>query len=122
MRKRFDLDVDVYLRARVQLGHHGRLKRLLEVEAHLRGLAVSVRPPLPLRGAEGGHAVLTVDDGSVVEGSTAGASHLVEKKQPNIVVGGRVWIQLNALHRLLIQRPCLFPTLPEAAPLVCAYI
>ena len=94
MRKCFDLDVDVYLRAGVQLGHHRRLERLLEVEAHLCGLAVSVRPPLPLCGAEGGHAVLTVDDGSVVEGSTAGAPHLGEEKQPDMVVGGRVWIQL----------------------------
>jgi len=59
------------LRAWVKLGHHGGLERLLEVETHLRGLAVSVGSPLPLGGAERGHAVLTVDDRSVMEGSIA---------------------------------------------------
>lgn len=71
-----NLDVDVDLRAWKQLGHDGSFEGLLQVEAHLRRLAVPVRSPLPLRCTEGGHAVLTVDDGSVVPSPAAGASHL----------------------------------------------
>ena len=71
-----NLDVDVYLRAWVQLGHHGGFKRLLQVEAHLSGLAVPVWSPLPLRCAERGHAVLTVYYSSVVTSPAAGTSHL----------------------------------------------
>lgn len=65
------LDIDVYLRAWVELGHHSSFKRLLEVETHLSGLAVPMGPPLPLRCAERGHAVLTVDNSSVVKSPTA---------------------------------------------------
>lgn len=70
------LDVDVYLRTRVQLGHHSSFKCLLQVEAHLGRLAVTMRPPLPLCCAEGGHAVLTVDDRSIVKSPAARTSHL----------------------------------------------
>lgn len=66
-----DLDIDVYLRAWVELGHHSSFKRLLEVEAHLSGLAVPMRSPLPLCCAERGHAVLTVDNGPVMKSPTA---------------------------------------------------
>lgn len=65
------LDINIDLGAREELGHHSSFKRLLQVEAHLSGLAVSVRPPLPLRCAERGHAVLAVDNSSIVEGSTS---------------------------------------------------
>lgn len=73
-----NLDIDVNLRAWVQLRHHSSFERLLQVEAHLRGLAIPVRSPLPLCGAERGHAVLTVDDSSIVTSPTAGTSHLEE--------------------------------------------
>lgn len=66
-----NLDIDVYLRARVQLGHHSSFKRLLQVEAHLSRLAVPVWSPLPLRCAERGHAVLTVNNGSIVTSPAA---------------------------------------------------
>lgn len=65
-----NLDIDVYLRARVELGHHSSFKRLLEVEAHLSGLAVPMWSPLPLCRAECGHAVLTVDNGPIVKSPT----------------------------------------------------
>jgi len=42
------LDIDVYLRARVELCQHSSFESLLEVEAHLSGFAVSVWSPLPL--------------------------------------------------------------------------
>lgn len=71
-----NLDIDVNLRAWVQLRHHSSFEGLLQVEAHLCGLPVPVRSPLPLRCAERGHAVLTVDDGSIVTSPTAGTSHL----------------------------------------------
>lgn len=71
-----NLDIDVYLRAWVQLRHHGSLEGLLQVEAHLSGLAVPVRSPLPLRGAKRCHAVLAVDDSPIVTSPTAGASDL----------------------------------------------
>lgn len=66
-----DLNIDVYLRAWVELGHHSGFKRLLQVEAHLGGLAVPVWSPLPLCCAERGHAVLTVDDSSIVTSPAA---------------------------------------------------
>lgn len=46
------------------------------MEAHLGGLAVTMRPPLPLCCAEGGHAVLTVDDRLIVTSPAARTSHL----------------------------------------------
>lgn len=70
------LDININLRAREELGHHSSFKRLLQVEAHLGGFAVSMRSPLPLRRAECGHAVLAVDSRSIVEGPTSRATHL----------------------------------------------
>lgn len=65
------LDINIDLGVWEELGHHSSFERLLQVEAHLSGFAVSVRPPLPLRRAEGGHAVLAVDNSSIVEGPTS---------------------------------------------------
>lgn len=79
-----NLDIDVYLGAWVELGQHGSFKRLLEVKAHFCGLAVSVRSPLPLRRAEGGHAVLAVDNGSVMKGPTTSTSNLNGKQEVSI--------------------------------------
>lgn len=73
-----NLDIDVNLRAWVQLRHHSSFEGLLQVEAHLSGLPVPMRSPLPLRGAERGHAVLTVNDSSIVTSPTAGTSYLGE--------------------------------------------
>lgn len=71
-----NLDVDIDLRAWKELGHDSSLKRLFQVKAHLCRLAVPVRSPLPLRCAEGGHAVLTVDHSPVMPSPAARASHL----------------------------------------------
>lgn len=71
-----DLDIDVYLRTRVELRHHCSFKCLLQVEAHLSGLAVPVWSPLPLCCAERGHAVLTVDNGPIVKSPAARTSYL----------------------------------------------
>lgn len=70
------LDIDVNLRAWIQLRHHCSFEGLLQVEAHLGGLPIPVRSPLPLRGAERGHAVLTVDDSSIVTSTAAATSYL----------------------------------------------
>lgn len=75
------LDIDVNLRAWVQLCHHSSFESLLQVKAHLSGLPIAVRSPLPLRGAERGHAVLTVDDSSIVTGTTAGTSNLGRRRK-----------------------------------------
>lgn len=71
-----NLDIDVNLRAWVQLRHHSSFEGLLQVEAHLSGLSISVRAPFPFRGAECGHAVLTVNDSAIVPSPTAGTSYL----------------------------------------------
>lgn len=70
------LDIDVNLRARVQLRHYSSFKRLLQMKAHLCGLAISVGSPLPLCCTKRGHAVLTVNDSSIVTSPAAGTSHL----------------------------------------------
>lgn len=70
------LHIDVYLRAWEELGHHSSFKRLLQVETHLGGFAISVWSPLPLSCAERGHAVLAIDDSSIVKSPTSGAPHL----------------------------------------------
>lgn len=46
------------------------------MKAHLAGLTVSVWTSLPLRRAERGHAVLTVNDRTIVQRFTARASCL----------------------------------------------
>lgn len=70
------LDINVYLRAWVQISQHCCLESLLEVKAHLCGLAVPVGSSLPFSCTEGSHAVLAVDDSTVMEGLAAGTSHL----------------------------------------------
>lgn len=74
------LDINVYLRAWVQISQHRCLESLLEVKAHLCGLAIPVGSSLPLRCTEGRHAVLAVDDSTVMEGLAAGASHLENRE------------------------------------------
>lgn len=71
-----NLDIDVDLRAWEQLGHDSSFKSLFQVQAHLCRLAVPVRSPLPLGCAEGGHAVLAVDNSSIVPSPAARAPHL----------------------------------------------
>lgn len=46
------------------------------MKAHLAGLPVAVWTSLPLGGAERGHAVLTVDDRTIVQRLTARAAGL----------------------------------------------
>lgn len=75
------LDIDVNLGAWVELRHHSSFESLLQVEAHLSGLPIAVRSPLPLRGAERGHTVLTVYDGSIVTSPTAGTSYLWRRSE-----------------------------------------
>ena len=70
------LDIDVYLRARVELCQHSSFESLLEVEAHLSGFAVSVWSPLPLPCAECCHAILAVDNSPIMKGPTPRTSHL----------------------------------------------
>lgn len=70
------LDIDVNLRAWVQLRHYSSFKCLLQMEAHLCGLAIPVGSPLPLSCTKRGHAVLTVDDSSIMTSPAAGTSHL----------------------------------------------
>lgn len=74
------LDINVYLRAWVQISQHRCLESLLEVKAHLCGLAIPMGSSLPLRCTEGRHAVLAVDDSTVMEGLAAGASHLENRE------------------------------------------
>ena len=74
--KSADLDKDVDLRAGVQGREDGGVEGLLEVHAHLLGLAVTAWPSLALTGAEGGHAVLAVYHHLVVQRLAAPPSHL----------------------------------------------
>ncbi len=55
------------------------------MKAHLAGLAVSVWTSLPLRRAERGHAVLTVNDRTIVQRLTARASRLQETERSRTV-------------------------------------
>lgn len=71
-----NLDIDVNLRPWKQLGHDSGFKGLLQMEAHLCRLAVPMRSPLPLCCTEGGHAVLTVDNSSIMPSPAARTSHL----------------------------------------------
>lgn len=71
-----NLDIDVDLRTWKQLGHDSSFKSLFQMEAHLGRLAVPMRSPLPLGCAEGGHAVLAVDNSSIMPSPAARASHL----------------------------------------------
>lgn len=101
-----NLDVDVDLRAWKQLGHDSSFESLFQVEAHLCGLAVPVGSPLPLGCTEGGHAVLAVDDSSIMPSSAAGAPHLG---------GDTITGALKTDRQLLIKRDNLTlrcPTVP----------
>lgn len=60
----------------MQLCKDGCLEGLTQLQAHLAGLSVSMRPPLALARAEGGRTVLTVHQGPVREGSGPGAPDL----------------------------------------------
>lgn len=80
-----NLDIDINLRSRVQLGHHSSLKRLLQVEGHLSGFAVSVWSSLPLRCAERGHAILAVDNCSIMKSPTSRTSHLEENDKKELM-------------------------------------
>lgn len=74
------LHIDVYLGAWVELGEDGGFESLFQVKTHLAGLAIAMRASLPLRRAECGHAVLTVNDRAVVEGFTPGPSNLKQEQ------------------------------------------
>lgn len=75
------LNIDVYLGAWVELCEDGGLKGLFQVKTHLAGLAIAVRSSFPLRRAERSHAVLTVNDRTVVKGFTSGPSNLKENSE-----------------------------------------
>lgn len=56
------------------------------MKTHLTGLAVAVWTSLPLSGAERGHAVLTVNDRTIVQGLTARASGLQGDISAHIII------------------------------------
>lgn len=72
------LNIDVYLGSWVQLGEDGSFKGLFQVKTHLAGFAIAVWSSFSLCRAERGHAVLAVNDRSVVKRFTSGPSNLKE--------------------------------------------
>lgn len=87
------------------------------MQRHLGRLPVPVRPPLPLGGAEGGHAVLAVQHRPVGQRLAAGAARLVRP----VHHGQRLGVALFDVGRAvrLREHPHPGPHLPQlrsAAP------
>lgn len=75
------LNIDVNLWAWVELSEDGGFKGLFQVKTHLAGLAIAVWSSFPLCCAERGHAVLAVNNCSVMKGFTSGPSNLKKNSE-----------------------------------------
>lgn len=96
----------------MQLRKDSCLEGLTQLQPHLAGLPVPMRPPLALAGAEGGRAVLTVDQGPVWEGSGPGAPDLRGKGLMSQARASQLTLRLPpaqvpnlGLPRISLQRP-----------------
>ncbi len=78
------LNEDVNLRTRIKLRHYGCVECLFEVHRHFYGFPITARPPLPLTGAERGHAVLAVDQRLVMQSFAFAPSYLSNKAAEHI--------------------------------------